>query len=82
MSINLWFEHQIDSYLVACAQGLDWRKAVAEAECVLGNAPRRVLTQKDLRERKGIRYSRQHISRKVENGTFPPPFQLPDGLKG
>jgi hypothetical protein len=73
---NLWFEHQIDAYLRACAEGRDWRPAVAEAETAIGDAPRRILTQRDLQQ-KGVHFSRQHIARKVGDGTFPPPFQLP-----
>jgi hypothetical protein len=73
---NLWFEHTIDAFLRACAEGRDWRAAVAEAEAAIGNAPRKVLTQRDLRA-KGIHFSRQHIGRKVDDGTFPPPFQMP-----
>jgi len=33
----------------------------------------RILMRRDLRERKGIRYSRQHIDRLVKEGKFPPP---------
>jgi len=33
----------------------------------------RILTGPDLRERKGIRYSRQHRNRKIKTGEFPPP---------
>ena len=76
MPYNLWFEHVIDAYLTACAGGSEWREAVASAEAVIGDAPRKVLTQKDLKQ-KGIHFSRQHITRKIEDGTFPPPFQLP-----
>jgi hypothetical protein len=32
-----------------------------------------MLTRRDLRERKGIRWSRQHLNRKINDGTFPPP---------
>ena len=39
---------------------------------------RRVLTTVELRTKKGIPYSRQHITRKVRAGTFPAPFNLPD----
>jgi predicted DNA-binding transcriptional regulator AlpA len=42
------------------------------------SAIRRVLTFSELKSRKGIPYSRSHISRKVKDGTFPPPFNLPD----
>ena len=41
---------------------------------------RRVLTQKDLGPKKGIKYSRQHLDRKVTDGTFPPPFHLPGSV--
>lgn len=79
MAINHWFEHVIDSYLAAVAEGRDWREAVAAAEAALGNAPRRLLTHKGLRQ-KGLDYSRQHIGRKVQDGTFPPPFKLSDAI--
>jgi hypothetical protein len=75
-SIHFWFDHIIDAYLQACATGEDWHKAVTNAEQQIGDKPRVVLTQKDLKVRKGIPYSRQHVMRKVENGTFPPPFNL------
>jgi hypothetical protein len=75
MAVNLWFEHVIDAYLDACAQGRDWRAAVAVAEKAAGDAPRRVLTQQDLKLQKGLRYSRQHLAKKVRGGAFPPPFQ-------
>lgn len=35
--------------------------------------PLRILTPPDLRERKGIRWSRQHRARKIKAGIFPPP---------
>jgi hypothetical protein len=74
-SINFWFEHVIDAYLEASERGVDWRGACAAAQA---NAtwPLRVLTQKDLKT-KGLTYSRQHTRRKINDGTFPPPFQLP-----
>lgn len=75
-TINFWFGHVIDAYLDACAKGEDWRKAVAAAERQIGDKPRVVLNQKDLKARKGIPYSRQHVMRKVDDGTFPPPFKL------
>jgi predicted DNA-binding transcriptional regulator AlpA len=75
-SINFWFEHIIDAYLEACARGEDWRAACAVAQ-VNATKPRRLLTQKDLKAKKGISYSRQHVTRKVNDGTFPAPFQLP-----
>jgi hypothetical protein len=75
MSINFWFEHILDAYLAAVADGRDWHDAVAEAERT-HKGSRRVLTQGDLRT-KGIRYSRQHTKRRVDKGTFPAPFQLP-----
>jgi predicted DNA-binding transcriptional regulator AlpA len=37
----------------------------------------KVLTRSDLRTKKGIPWSRQHIGRKVKAGTFPPPFNAP-----
>ena len=72
VSVNLWFEHVIDAYLLACAQGRDWHEAVAEAEAekAAGNGSRRVLTQKGLRS-KGLTYSRQHIGRKFRPAPFP-----------
>jgi predicted anti-sigma-YlaC factor YlaD len=84
VAINLWFEHVIDAFLEACAAGRDWRAAVAEAErrVTAENRPRRVLTQAELRTRKGLRYSRQHLARRVIAGTMPPPFQLPDSKEG
>ena len=33
----------------------------------------KILFQKDLGPKKGINYSRQHISRKIREKTFPPP---------
>jgi hypothetical protein len=33
----------------------------------------RMLTRRDLRDRKGIRWSRQHIVRQINDGKFPPP---------
>jgi predicted DNA-binding transcriptional regulator AlpA len=33
----------------------------------------RILMRRDLRERKGIPWSRQHIDRKIKAGEFPPP---------
>jgi hypothetical protein len=72
MAINLWWEHTVDAYLLACAEGRDWRAAVAAAEQSKG--PRRVLTRKDLRAEKGIKYSRQHLAKKIRGGGFPPPF--------
>ena len=77
VSVNFWFEHVVDAYLEACARGLDWREAVAEAERNIGDKPRRVLTQKAF-EAKGIHYSRQHVTKRVREGVFPRPFQLPD----
>jgi len=74
-SINYWFEHVIDAYLTAAAARRDWQSECAEAERT-NKGPVRVLTQADL-PAKGIRYSRQHIARKVEEKTFPPPFKLP-----
>ena len=79
MSINLWFEHVIDAYLLACAQGRDWQQAVSEAEKSADDGFRRVLKQKGLKS-KGLTYSRHHIGRKVQTGTFPAPFKLPDTL--
>jgi hypothetical protein len=33
----------------------------------------RILMLRDLRERKGIRWSRQHLHEKIKAGEFPPP---------
>jgi hypothetical protein len=77
MSINYWLEPVIDAFLLAAAQGRDWQEACAEAEQKAKGQPLRVLTQADL-PAKGIKYSRQHIARKVGDRTFPPPFKLPD----
>lgn len=77
MSVNFWFEHVVDAYLKAVAQGRDWRSACADAEQAKKNQPVRVLTHKGLRA-KGITYSRQHIARRVAGKTFPKPFNLPD----
>jgi prophage regulatory protein len=41
----------------------------------------RVLTRFDLRARKGIPYSRQHLERMVRAGEFPVPFKLGNGPK-
>jgi hypothetical protein len=76
--LNYWFEYVIDAYLTAAAQGRDWQSACADAERT-NKGPVRVLTQADLPS-KGIRYSRQHIARKVADKTFPAPFKLPDAL--
>lgn len=76
-SINFWLEAVIDAYLQACARGEDWRAACAAAEAN-ATKPWRVLTQKDLKHKKGLSYSRQHITRRVNDGTFPRPFQLPE----
>jgi hypothetical protein len=77
MATNFWFSHIIDAYLKACAEGRDWREACREAERAIGDGSRSVLTSKDLRTKKGISWGRQHISRKVRDGTFPRPFQAP-----
>jgi hypothetical protein len=77
MPRNLWFEHVIDAYLRACAEGRDWEEACREAEHAVGSGPLRVLTGEDLQTKKGIPYCRQHIDRKVRGRTFPRPFQAP-----
>ena len=79
MAINLWFEHVIDAYLQACADERDWREACAVAVQAVGNTPRRVLTQKDLKTKKGLRYSRQHLTKKIRGGAFPRPFRPDPG---
>jgi hypothetical protein len=75
VGVNLWFEHVIAAWLLACSEGRDWREAVAEADRAAGR--RVVLTQRDLKAKMGIPYSRQHIGRKVRRGAFPAPFQAP-----
>jgi predicted DNA-binding transcriptional regulator AlpA len=42
----------------------------------------RVLTAADLRDRKGIAWSRQHLWRKVRAGEFPKPFKLSGRERG
>ncbi len=74
MAVNFWFEHIIDAYLRACAEGRDWREACAAA-AEQSETPRRVLTQQELQTKKGISWSRQHLSKKVRGGGFPKPFQ-------
>jgi len=76
MSRCFWFEHTIDAYLRACAAGMDWKAACAEAERTY-TGPVRVLTSEDLVTIKGIRFSRQHRDKKIRGGTFPRPFQTP-----
>jgi hypothetical protein len=74
---NFWFEDVVDAFLRACAEGRDWREAVAEIEAEADDSKsRRVLTQQGLKA-KGISYSRQHLNKKVRDGDFPPPFQVP-----
>ena len=69
MSRNLWLEFVIDAYLQACADGRDWKAAVAEAEHA-GDIPLRVLTREDLKEKKGIPYSRQSSRKKFASARF------------
>lgn len=76
---NFWFEHIVDAYLAACAAGRDWREACAKAEATHGTRPRMLLTQEDLRSKKGIPYSRQHLDRKRRAGAFPEPFNASPG---
>jgi predicted DNA-binding transcriptional regulator AlpA len=76
---NLWFEHIVDAYLAACAARVDWVAACAAAEQAHGARPRTLLTQPDLKHKKGIPYSRQHIDRKIKAGAFPPPFNMQPG---
>src|SRR5215471_15951022 len=68
MSRCFWFEHTIDAYLRACAAGMDWKAACAEAERTY-TGPVRVLTSEDLVTIKGIRFSRQHRDKKIRGGT-------------
>jgi len=76
VAVNFWFEHVIDTFLEAVAAGRSGAEACAAAENVECREPRRLLTQKDLKA-KGLRYSRQHVAKRVRGGTFPRPFQLP-----
>jgi len=62
VALNLWFEHVIDAYLRARAEGRDWREA--------GPPPRPYAARK-----KGLTYTRQHLAKKVKGGAFPKPFQ-------
>jgi hypothetical protein len=80
MSINYWFEHVIDCFLRACAEGRSAEDAVAQAAVAPTPNELRVLTQPDLRPKKGIKYSRQHLTRLVDAGIFPRPFHLPTKL--
>jgi len=73
VALNLWFEHVIDAYLRARAEGRDWREACAAAEPA--PSPLRVLTQQDLKTKKGLTHTRQHLAKKVKGGAFPKPFQ-------
>ena len=75
-SVNFWLESVVDAYILACAQGHDRRAAVAEAERAAGCGSQRILTRKDLAAR-GLRFSRQHLHRRIKEGTFPAGFQLP-----
>jgi hypothetical protein len=43
MSVNFWLESVIDAFLLAVAQGRDWKSACAEAERT-SKSPLRVLT--------------------------------------
>jgi hypothetical protein len=79
VSINYWFAHVVDAYLLACAEGRTQQEAVAAAEAAPAPDGLRVLTQKDLRSR-GISYSRQHVTRLVAAGNFPRPFSMPTKL--
>jgi hypothetical protein len=74
MGVNFWRENVIDAYIVALATGQDWRIAVNAAQS--SKEPTRLLTQKDLRA-KGVKYSRQHLTKLLRKRVFPRPFQLP-----
>lgn len=76
MSYNFWLEAVIDAYIGAVARGEDWRQACAAAQTA-DHKPHRVLTSKGLKD-KGLNYSRQHLRRKIDAGTFPAPFKFPD----
>jgi len=39
----------------------------------MARTPLRMLTRRDLRERKGVPWSRQRLHEKIKNGEFPPP---------
>jgi hypothetical protein len=79
MSINYWFNHTIDCFLEACAEGRSAQEAVTAAEAATATGELRVLTQPDLRA-KGIKYSRQHLTRLIDAGLFPRPFHMPTAL--
>jgi predicted DNA-binding transcriptional regulator AlpA len=40
-----------------------------------------ILSQRDLKAKKGIPWSREHVRRKVNAKEFPAPFKLTDGGK-
>ena len=78
MGVNYWFSHVIDTYLLTVATGGDWKAACEAAMQAPPNGePLVVLTQPMLGPKKGITYSRQHLTKKIRNGTFPRPFKLP-----
>jgi hypothetical protein len=78
MAVNFWLECVIDAFLRACAEGRNWQEECAVAEQAARNAPLVILTQEDLKTKKGIAYSRQHLHRRVKRNTFPPPFKFPE----
>jgi prophage regulatory protein len=39
----------------------------------------KMLSFPELKEKKGIRWSRQHVKRKIDAGEFPPPAHLGEG---
>jgi predicted DNA-binding transcriptional regulator AlpA len=39
---------------------------------------RRLITYKELQPKKGVPYTRQHLRRKIKDGTWPAPVQLGD----
>jgi hypothetical protein len=82
VAVNFWLEVVVDAYLLACAQGRDWRPACAAAEQAVEDSddPLRILTREDLKTRKGLAYSRQHLHRLVRGGAFPAPFKRADSI--
>jgi phage/plasmid-associated DNA primase len=69
-TVDQW---DLDPWLLNTPGGIDdlrsGRKSAHRADAYI--------TQPDLKSRKGIRYSRQHLHRRIKR-TFPAPFQFPD----
>jgi len=63
VGVNYWFSHVIDTYLLTVATGGDWKAACEAAMQAPPNGePLVVLTQPMLGPKKGITYSRQHLT--------------------